>query len=705
MSTIDREVGSIIEELLGIHSMNPFVQHSSSPRASMMSGQLSQPVVLCEPETPIIQTGVEFELAKNTFSVKFLEESRIIKVIKKYGGITLGSVQETTELLIVFEIIETGEIDCLTIPKFHKLHTHFGFEYIWDEEVISWLEPNAIIPEGTVVADSPGVINKHEYGYGLVTNTAFMSIPEISGDGVVISESYAKKLRFKIYETKDGVEFGDDNIPLNTYGDDNTYKAFPEVGEYVNDDSILIATRKIDPLLAPALYSNIDLQSASTLFDNCMYSKLPGGKIVDIEIVKTTKNKKELPTGTNGIIDKYADNLVRYYQEIHDLYKELERERYIIHRDNNLNITPRFNRICYESIVRTTNKRVIYTHKSDRVDMYRCKFHIEHEIINLIGGKLTNLHGGKGVICGIRPDNQMPIDANGVRADIIMDPTSITGRMNISALYEHYFNGMSRTSKKRITDKFNSYNAKLESLTVDQINELFSMVLELTKVLNTEQHVVYTKANIEEKIEILEEIITREFYLEYHITSKKKAPEIIAEVKGTHLAPLNIPISINIDGEVKLTKEATMIAPQYMFYLAKTPDEFLAVASAKVNHHNLPVGVSGKNRDELPYRQNPTKVLSETETRLMLSYVNPEVVAELKDRGNSIETHAHVYKQILNSPKPTNIDRIVDREKYPYGTDKAIEFVENILEPSGIKLEYISEKQITDLTKDLSLNK
>jgi len=33
----------------------------------------------------------------------------------------------------------------------------------------------------------------------------------------------------------------------------------------------------------------------------------------------------------------------------------------------------------------------------------------------------------KGVFVEVRPDELMPVDANGVRADAIMDPTSIPG--------------------------------------------------------------------------------------------------------------------------------------------------------------------------------------------------------------------------------------------------------------------------------------
>jgi len=39
----------------------------------------------------------------------------------------------------------------------------------------------------------------------------------------------------------------------------------------------------------------------------------------------------------------------------------------------------------------------------------------------------TALNVEKGVVVGVLPDNMMPVDANGVRAECMLDPTSIPG--------------------------------------------------------------------------------------------------------------------------------------------------------------------------------------------------------------------------------------------------------------------------------------
>lgn len=46
-------------------------------------------------------------------------------------------------------------------------------------------------------------------------------------------------------------------------------------------------------------------------------------------------------------------------------------------------------------------------------------FVIEHLIVPTIGYKETDIHGGKGVICSVREDEDMPMDADGNRADLV----------------------------------------------------------------------------------------------------------------------------------------------------------------------------------------------------------------------------------------------------------------------------------------------
>ena len=80
------------------------------------------------------------------------------------------------------------------------------------------------------------------YAYGINANLCLATLLETAEDGIIISKSLANKLKYHIVETL-SIEFGSENIPLNMYGDINNVKLFPEIGETIRDDAIVMATR------------------------------------------------------------------------------------------------------------------------------------------------------------------------------------------------------------------------------------------------------------------------------------------------------------------------------------------------------------------------------------------------------------------------------------------------------------------------------
>ncbi len=53
-----------------------------------------------------------------------------------------------------------------------------------------------------------------------------------------------------------------------------------------------------------------------------------------------------------------------------------------------------------------------------------------------VGDKLTGLHGDKGVISAILPEEEMPYLADGTRVDVMLGPSSMVKRMNLGQLHE-----------------------------------------------------------------------------------------------------------------------------------------------------------------------------------------------------------------------------------------------------------------------------
>ena len=269
-------------------------------------------------------------------------------------------------------------------------------------------------------------------------------------------------------------------------------------------------------------------------------------------------------------------------------------------------------------------------------------------------------------------------------SDIIMDPTSIPGRMNAGRLYESYFGTASRNAKRIVMEDL---GVSLEEASDKDINKAFNSVLEFVSILDNEQYATYKEVkSIEDKTLILEDIIENEFYIYYKISSKKKSHAIIKDMEQTRF---KVPRErVMIDG--KLTKHGITIGTLYVMLLNKISEGYLASASASVNHFGIPVRVNTSTKTGLPFTNNPTKIISETESRLYRSYAkSPVLAAELKDRASSISSHSTVYGNILRAKTPTNMDTAIDRTIHPYGTDNSLNLLKDIFNSTGINFKYV----------------
>lgn len=698
---------AINEEQLSIHAMNSFINHDSASRSYMFSSHFGQPVVLDNGEERIVQSGIEKKFGGNTFSKKIENDSRIIAVTTRYNGIDKSSVNNTVEITIVFEDLVTDEIDVLIIPNYFSLHQFFGFKYKWDMDKLNNLVTNTIIPAGTILADSPAVKDNDGYAFGMNLNILKTVMPEGSEDSAIISKSAAEKMTYKMYETI-VVEYGNEMYPLNLYGEiDGVYKPFPEIGDKVRSDGMIMALREVDADTAPLTTSKLDVTQPDTSFDKCTYAKRGDGIITDIKVYYNPKFKKEVYAGTNDITDKYINSLVKYHSDILSIYNRIKSDHYAKYKNHDYRFSSRFTALIMESLVMASpdNKRIKKSYKTEELDLYRVELTVRYDDKLSIGSKITDMSGGKGVIGQIVEDHLMPVDKYGNRAEIVMDSNATPARMNLARSYIQYFSGTSREVKRLTIEELKVIQANkglknileaLESLNLEETKHLFRHILAVCKIIDNEQYQAYsTLTNIKDIKEVLHETITKEFYIYHKVTNKKNSYAIVNELRNSIYRPPIEDIILNRDGELIPSKNKMLIAPLYMFLISKTSDGYLSAASSKTNHYDLPVGISKVDKSRVPFRRTPTKILSETETRLYGSFTPDErFLIELKDRASSPETHKVAYKNILTAPKPTNIDILIDRSVVPYGNDSALKLTESILNAAGLGLEYSPDKDL-----------
>ena len=263
--------------------------------------------------------------------------------------------------------------------------------------------------------------------------------------------------------------------------------------------------------------------------------------------------------------------------------------------------------------------------------------------------------------------------------------------MNIGNLYEQHFTMMSRRVKQLVTTEVNMITEPITHMSEADIDRIWTIPLGLLEIIGTGQYNTYLNADMVNKRRILQEIVEQEFFIYYTISSERKPYQVVGDVKGTIYEPIKAHVEWMSNGKKVVSKDKIYIGPQYIILLSKIADDFLSCPTPMINHYGFPISLGGKQKNMYPWKLSPVKILSETEARLYASYVGPKALAELKDRANSIPTHMEIYKNVLTADKPSNVDSLVDRTKTPYGNDSAIIFLNNILNPSGIKLEYAKD--------------
>lgn len=399
-------------ELLSISALNSFTQHTSSSRATMFSSShLGQSLVIEGCSKKRCRSGLEEEFGKYTFSIKVPCDAKVIKVIPKFkqvmGEKTLPDNPTTT---IIYENDQTKEVGMVKIldnsVSIDQKHQHFGFKYK-KKSIIDKLQPGTFINKGTILADSPAIDDEGDYRYGIEANTAFMSVPGIIEDGLVVSDTFVKKLKTKGFEERT-VNWGDGQFPLNLYGNAQHYKPFPEIGQRVRPDGLLFAMRTYDDLLSPVEMSKRSLGEPDTIFDKLTYAE-PNAKIVDVKVHHNTMAKNfSTPTGMEYQANKYFEAELSYHQSVIEVYDKLYHER-----RSGLSISPEFHRevVFAMGFVGPENipalkryperiKREIYGTRVDKkyrrsdINDWMVTVQFEYDVVPDLGFKISNIFGG-----------------------------------------------------------------------------------------------------------------------------------------------------------------------------------------------------------------------------------------------------------------------------------------------------------------------
>lgn len=668
-------------ELLALSAMNPFFYHNSSPRGAMFMSHVGQCLVMCNSDVRRTLTGLEYDLANYTFAIRMPCDAEIIKRIERYPSrLSYGSIRENPETLIIYEDVETKEVGVLSLTRYKSMDRQFGFRYDY-KPVESLLVPGKAVRKGTIIADSPSVTEDGIYKYGVEANVAFMSVPAIIEDGVVVRRGFLEKMATLGYESR-VVSWGKNFYPLNLYGDENNYKPFPDIGDTIREDGLLYALRKYDDLLAVADMTPEALMTPDFFYDQLIYAE-PGAKVVDV-IVHHDSNvrRSQTPVGMEAQAKKYWSATSDFHKAILKVYYELKRVR-----GANLKMSKEFHRLVTDALadkgtVRVDGKEepVTRTHRLNPIDEWRVEVVYEYKIVPTIGFKLTGVHGDKGVICDIWEDEDMPVDELGNRADIIMDGDSTTKRMNIGRAYEQYINASARETAARVRTMLGRRSEKEVAEAWNYLSGFYRIVA--PKMVEPFEDGRYPFPVIKH----LEDVARNGIHLHLPPENEVRYADAVRQLRHKYPAHLGPVTYRGRSGNLVTTKKPVLIGSMYILLLEKTGGDWSGVSSAKLQHFGIPAKLTNQDKFSNPGRAQPVRFAGETEVRLLSTMVGSDVVADILDQSNNPLAHKEVSKNIILAPEPGNVKRIIDREKIPVGNGRPLAYVKHVFECAGIRI-------------------
>lgn len=408
----EQDINNRMEELdssedvlcIGALTLSAF---SSSARAAMLTQHTVQALVPDKPEVPGVSTGYEYMFGKYSTSYKTVDTK--LKVIKK-----INKYKDYVYTLVVYDT-KNNRYDIIQRNEVKNMAETYGFKY--NNSVIDSYDEGDTIPKDTCVYKAPVYDEYGNFMYGVNAKIGYIISQETIEDAVVISESFADKLSTTKVESIE-FTFNDNDIPLNTYGDNSNYKTFPDIGEYTKK-SILCASRRKNKVLDQLNLKNKNLRK---LFPDDDKLQTHGNwQIVDFNIWsnKDYDDVPDLPAYAQ--LKSYYKKNIDYYTEIYDTFGKII--------ESGSSYSQEFSRL-YAKARDFLDPAAKYIDDGKMfsnmiVEFTVCKSEKLHE-----GCKICGRYGNKSVISKILPDEEMGITDEGVVPDMYMDSLGVLGRLN-----------------------------------------------------------------------------------------------------------------------------------------------------------------------------------------------------------------------------------------------------------------------------------
>jgi len=626
------------DEVLGIFNMIPLVEKLSGPRAHMVSNFMEQMIMLNNPEIPRVFTGREKEFASfNDSLIKANTNFHVLHKIDKFPNLP-GS-----HYTLVLQDVATGVVDVVEVKHYENLTEDHG--YVKPMTPIDNVVAGGLIHKNDIIAKSNSHDDLMNYRYGINANTAYISNRSVIQDGIVISESFSKRVSYYHVETiKVNLKFKD--ILLNYYGNENSYQAFPEIGQPTKD-GIFAVQRTLDDASIRRM-ATVKMLSTICTDDE----KISGsGILLDVNIYCNSFSKLRKDMAHHEQISRYLEIISSYKKRVadaidacvHNKMKVTEKAQDILNKHKD-----------YLYAQADRDERVVFYNEGGMFEFCYMEFVVAKEMFIGNGSKLTNRFGGKGVVCEVVPDELMPIDQFGRRVEVILNPCGVIKRSNPGQLFELELNFIATRvvdQVKKMGDIHKKYNHLHKFFSM--VNTMYGEWFERTCAMMGPDWMNAAIKDIEKNGICLRvppfrdpktDTVDGDVHLNVTFESLKQL------YKTFNVKPQRVKVKKRTPWGIKEyeSKNAVIVAPSYMMVLKHTTDnKFSVVSIGDTDTKGLPLKVSGKKTSAV--RKTPIK-FGTMETGLGILKAGPEMIKRfLAASGLNIKHREDVASMLLTS--------------------------------------------------------
>ncbi|MDR1333275.1 MAG: DNA-directed RNA polymerase subunit beta [Holosporales bacterium] len=499
-----RQVVSVAAALI------PFLENDDASRTLMGANMQRQAVPLLVPEAPLVGTGMEEVIAKDSGAT----------VIAKHGGIV--DYVDAKKIAIRVANEDNAGADVYTLSKF--MCSNMG-TCINQKPLV---KPGDVVEEGDIIADGPST-EKGELALGRNLLVAFMSWRGYSfEDSIILSEKIVKddvltSIHIESFEvmardTKLGNEEFTRDVPNIA---EESLRNLDEsgiiyVGSEVNPGDILVGkvTPKGETPMTPEekLLRAIFGEKAADV-KGSSFRVPPGvsGTVVDVQVLMRRGVEKD--ERAIAIERQFIDELAKdrdterkimeqtYRRQLYDkIIDQKLAAKFMEYKEGDsvtdnmiadlsfyqlMGISVKGQRAqkSVDIIIKQFKDKIERLQKAfeDSVNKLRKGDDLPPGVLKLVrvfvankrkiqpGDKMAGRHGNKGVVSRIVPVEDMPYFADGTPVDIVLNPLGLPSRLNVGQVLETHLGAAAHGLGTQIQKALDEYRA--DATTLEEVRD------------------------------------------------------------------------------------------------------------------------------------------------------------------------------------------------------------------------------------------